>query len=76
MKKMTQQEVDAFIRGEGLIEIEIDDPGVRMELEALLKKRQGYIATAEGTFKIHPDLLKELLELGFEIQEITADSLQ
>ena len=76
MKKMSQEEVDAFIRGENLIEIEIDDPGVLMELTGILRQRGGYIATADGTYKIRTELLDELLSMGFRILEVTADSAQ
>lgn len=70
MKKLTQEEIDDFIRGKGLIEIEASDPLEGQRILDFLKKKGAFIATSKGTFKVTQANLSLLKETGFVFTEV------
>lgn len=70
MKKLTQEEIDDFIRGKGLVEIEASDPLEGQRILEFLKKKGAFIATSQGTFKVTPANLSLLKETGFIFSEV------
>jgi len=70
VKKLTQEEIDDFIRGKGLIEIEASDPLEGERILGFLKKKGAFIATSQGTFKVTPENLSLLKETGFIFSEV------
>ncbi len=70
MKKLSQAEVDDFILGKGLVEIEPQDPAEGKRILDFLKKQGAFIATPAGNFKITPDKADLLKGAGFKFSEI------
>ena len=68
-RKLSDEEIDAFIRGEGLIEIAVD-PSDESDFQDFLKKKGGYLATKHGTFKVGFDLLGLIKKRGFKFKII------
>lgn len=70
MKKLTQEEIDDFIRGKGLIEIEAADTEEGERILGFLKKHGAFIATSRGTFKVTEEKLNLLRTSGFDFIEV------
>ena len=75
MKKLSQEEIDALVRGEGLIEIEFDEDVDPREALVLLRNiGGGFIATSEQTFRVSKSLLEALISRGYVVKEIIEDT--
>ena len=69
MKTLNDSELDEYLWGRGLVEIEISDPVAEAQVFALLKKRGGFIATRRGTYRVSRETLKFIRDQGHLISE-------
>ncbi|HEY4716395.1 MAG TPA: hypothetical protein VII00_04755 [bacterium] len=69
MKKLTQNEINAFIDGTGLVEI-LPDLSDADRVFNFLKKRGGFISTRDTTYKVTEETYTLLITMGFKIQNI------
>ncbi len=72
VKKLTQEEIDEFVRGKGLIEIKAADPEEGERILGFLKKHGAFIATPKGTFKVTGENLDLLRSSGFNFSEVSS----
>ncbi|MCX5858298.1 MAG: hypothetical protein NT056_00130 [Proteobacteria bacterium] len=73
MKKLSDSEIDDYLWGAGMVEVEIEGQVAEGEIFALLKKQGGFIATKMGTYRVTRETLKLILDRGYPIREITKE---
>ncbi|MCX5867380.1 MAG: hypothetical protein NT009_07870 [Proteobacteria bacterium] len=74
MKRLSDSEIDDYLWGPGMVEIEIEDPVTEGEIFTFLKKQGGFMATKSGTYRVTRETLKLILDRGYPIREITKES--
>ena len=70
MDKMSPEEVIEFIEGKNLVEFVPLSYQEEEKVLNFLRKRYPFHATSEGTFKVHIEVFRQLLENGFKIKKL------